>query len=134
MGDMLHRAIITALVAVHLFLLAWAIIGIAEFVSGQVIWPGATNPDFPRWMLLAQWVALPLTALVFLLGYAFGWRGMPSLLLAGYAVLAALCAYQTFFLLTHDTRFIAMALEYAAYVAIGIFLFRSARVQARLAA
>ena len=134
MSDMLYRAVVTALIAVHLFLFAWAAIGIAEFVSGQVIWPGATNPTFPRWMLVAQWAALLATGLVFPVGYAFGWRAMPYMLIAGYVALGALCAYQTFFLLVHDTRFIAMAMEYAAYIAIGIFLFRSARMQARLSA
>jgi len=130
--DTASRVIVWVLVAVHLFLLAWAVVGLAEFVSGSVIWPGATNPGFPDWMLLAQWAALMATALIFLLGYQARWRAMPEALAASYVVLGALCAYQTFFLLHHDTRFLAMAAEYAAYIAIVVFLYRSKFIVARL--
>ena len=79
--DTASRGIVWILVAAHLFLLVWAVVGLAEFVSGQVLWPGATNPGFPRWMLLVQWAALLATALTFLVGYQARWRAMPKALL-----------------------------------------------------
>jgi hypothetical protein len=39
--------------------------------------------------------------------------------------MALVCAYQTFFILTNATRFRAMAIEYAEYAAILLFLFAS---------
>lgn len=134
MATFASRLAIVVLIAVHLFLLVWAIAGFIELLTGRAVWEGATSPEFPEWMLWAQWPPILLTALAFLVGYAVRWPLMPHAVVAGYVVLGALCAYQTFFLLTHDTRFIAMAVEYAAYIVIGLFLFRSALVNERLGA
>lgn len=133
MGLLVSRAAIAILLSVHLFLVVWAVAGIFEMATGYAVWEGAISPGFPDWMLWLQWPPILLTGLAFVAGYALRWPQMPQAVIAGYAVLAALCAYQTFFLLTHDTRFLAMAAEYAAYIAIGLFLLRSRLVRARLA-
>jgi hypothetical protein len=46
-------------------------------------------------------------------------------MLVVYGAMAAVCAYQTFFLLTDADRFRGMAIEYAEYALILVFLFRS---------
>lgn len=134
MPDLLPRLVVGVLVALHLFLAAWALVGLAEFFAPQVPWRRVSNPLFPEWMLHAQWLAILPTALVFLVGYALGWPYMPAALGVGYAAMAGLCAYQTVFLLQHDTRYLAMAAEYAAYVGILVFLVRSEYVRAHLGA
>ena len=60
---------------------------------------------------------------IFLGGYAVRWSGTPVAL--AYVCLAALCAVETFGFLVSRTRFLGMAVECAAYVAIVIFLFRA---------
>lgn len=132
MAELLPRITVWLLMGVHLFLIAWAVVGLIEFVSPQVPWPRVSNPLFPGWVLLAQWLLILPAALVFVLGYWAAWPQMPMVLAIGYALMASLCAYQTFTILENDTRFLAMAAEYAAYVAIVIFLFRSEYVQDRL--
>lgn len=111
------------LVVVHLGLFAWAATGMAELLFSRVPWPRISNPLFSDQMLLTQWLLSLGAALIFLFGLALGWRNMPVALAVCYAAMAAVCAYQTFFILENDSRFIAMAVEYAAYVAIVTFLF-----------
>lgn len=48
---------------------------------------------------------------------------------AAYAAMAALCAVETFGFLVHDGRFLAMGLEYFAYLAILLFLYRARLAQ-----
>lgn len=133
MNDLLPRVVIGGLIAVHLFLIAWALVGLAEYVSATVPWPRVSNPLFPKWVLLAQWLLILPTALAFVAGYAWSWPQMPLAVTFGYVCMAALCAYQTFTILENDGRFLAMAAEYCAYVGIALFLFRSDFVQTRLA-
>lgn len=132
MDELVPRVVVGVLVAVHLFLAAWTLVGLAEFFASQVPWRPISNPLFPPWMLLAQWLAILPTAIVFLAGYALGWQYMPHALGVGYAAMAGLCAYQTVYLLKHDTRFLAMAAEYVAYIAILVFLLKSNHVRQRL--
>jgi len=44
--------------------------------------------------------------------------------------MATVCLIETTTYLVHDARWLAMGLEYAAYIGIGLFLFRSAWAQA----
>lgn len=119
------RFIGKALVVVHLVLLAWAIIGFAEMLLSAVPWPAISNPLFSSAMLLLQWVVVSAAAATFLLGYFRRWPRLPRAMVAWYVVMAVICAYQNFTILQHPTRFIEMTLEYAAYVAIGFYLFLS---------
>lgn len=133
MTGLAPRIVMDVLMAVHVFLALWALVGLMEFAAARVPWPRVSNPLFPEWMLLAQWLAILPTAIAFLVGYALGWPYMPHAVTAGYYVMGALCAYQTVFLLQHETRYLAMAAEYAAYAAIAVFLFRSDHLRDRLA-
>lgn len=47
--------------------------------------------------------------------------------------MAAMCAYETFFSLTNDSRFLAMAIEYSEYALILAFLFLSDYMRQRFA-
>lgn len=117
------------LVVVHLGLFAWAATGMAELLFSRVPWPRISNPLFSDQMLLTQWLLSLGAALVFLSGLALGWRNMPAVLAVCYAAMAAVCAYQTFFILENASRFVAMGAEYAAYVAIVTFLFSTTHWQ-----
>jgi hypothetical protein len=48
-----------------------------------------------------------------------------------YSGMAAMCAYETFFILTDPNRYRAMAIEYAEYALILAFLFFSSPMQQR---
>jgi hypothetical protein len=50
-----------------------------------------------------------------------------------YAAMAAMCAYETFFVLSNPSRYRAMAIEYSEYAIILLFLFRSQRMQEHFA-
>ena len=133
MTDRVARLAMGLLLLVHVFLLAWALAGLADWLLPRTPWPEVSNPLFPRWVLLLQWLFILATAAVFLLGYALRWRHMPVAVAVGYAAMAAPCALETTVYLQHAFRYPAMAIEYAAYLLILWFLFRSGFVRRRLA-
>ncbi|MEP0710271.1 hypothetical protein [Parvibaculum sp.] len=130
MGETLSRLTMTGLLFLHVALLVWALTGLAEWIFGAVPWPAVANPLFPRPMLLAHWLSVAVTACIFLAGYALRWPGTPLAVAAGYAAMATVCLIETTQYLVHDARWLAMGLEYAAYLGIGFYLFRSAHAQA----
>lgn len=134
MNEIASRLLIALLVLVHVFLFGWAVAGLAEWLLPSVPWPSLANPLFPDTVLLLQWLFILVTACTFLLGYAARWRHMPHAVAVGYLAMAALCAVETVGFLRHDLRYLAMALEYAAYILILLFLFRSRYVRRRLGA
>jgi hypothetical protein len=129
----LERSIGLLLVVVHGGLALWALVGFAELALAQVPWNRVSNPLFSTSMLLLQWSLIATAAGVFIVGYTRRWHGLPVAMSIIYGMMAATCAYQTFFILTHAGRFRAMAIEYAEYAAILGFLFYTERSQLRAA-
>ena len=125
MPDALARAFALFLVAVHVGLAGWALVGFAELALAEVPWRRLSNPLFSRAMLATQWTLIAVAAAIFIGGYFGRWRHTPVALLFTYGAMASVCAYQTFFILTHPARFRAMAIEYLEYAVILLFLFSS---------
>ena len=134
MPDSLARLMAWGLVAVHVGLGLWALVGFLELALPEVPWTRLSNPLFSRPMLLLQWSLITLAAMVFIGGYAWRWRHTPVAMSVVYGAMALVCAYQTFFVLTHPTRFRAMAIEYAEYSSILAFLFLSSHMRERFGA
>jgi hypothetical protein len=130
MSETLSRLFMMGLLVLHVALLVWALMGLAEWIFGAVPWPAVANPLFPRPMLLAHWLSVVLTTSVFLAGYALRWPGTPLAVAVGYAAMATVCLIETTQYLVHDGRWLSMGLEYAAYLGIGFYLFRSTHAQA----
>jgi hypothetical protein len=133
MPDSLARLVAWGLVAVHAGLGAWALVGFAELALPQVPWTRLSNPLFSRPMLLLQWSLIAMAAAMFIGGYALRFRHTPLAMSVIYGAMALVCAYQTFFILTHAARFRAMAIEYTEYAAILAFLFLSTHMRERFA-
>lgn len=126
------RVLALVLLVVHAGLLVWALAGFAEMAWANPPWPPVSNPLFSDATLLLQWCVVAGAALTFLGGYAGRWPRLPAAMVAWYVVMAAVCAWQTFFILEHPSRFALMALEYAEYVAIAIYLHLSPHIRGRL--
>lgn len=131
MGQLGTSVVTALLLLLHAALLVWAAGGLIEPWLAAAPWPALSNPLFPPWLQLAQWLTVLATAVVFLLGYALRWRLLPLAMTAGYAAMATVCAVQTFGYLRHDGRFLDMTIEYAAYLAILTFLFRAPAMRRR---
>lgn len=129
MGATLPKLFVAGLIVLHAGLLIWAVTGFAEWFMAEVPWPRVANPLFPSGVLLAHWLSVLVTAALFLGGFALHWPATPAAVAYGYAAMATVCLIETTTYLVHDTRWLAMGLEYAAYIGIGWFLFRSAYVQ-----
>jgi hypothetical protein len=122
MPETLARIIAALLLVVHAGLGLWALVGFAELLF-DVPWSPVSNPLFSPPMLLLQWTLIATASLTFIVGYARRWPPLPKAMLAIYGAMALVCAYQTFLVLTSPTRFRAMAIEYAEYTLILLFLF-----------
>jgi hypothetical protein len=133
MARILSRWFMGLLLVVHAGLILWAGVGLAEWFLSTVPWQRVANPLFPPAMLLAQWLSILGTSGIFLAGYLLRWPGTPTAVTLGYAVMASICAVQTFGYLVHASRFVDMGLEYATYVVIALYLFRSALARERFA-
>jgi hypothetical protein len=132
-GPSLARFVAWGLIAIHVGLAAWAVIGFAELALPRVPWSRLSNPLFSRSMLALQWSLIASAAVVFVAGYFGRWRWTPVAMSVIYAAMALVCAYQTFFILAHPSRFREMAIEYAEYAFILVFLFRSQHMRERFA-
>jgi hypothetical protein len=127
----LERGLAAALVVVHAGLLAWGLIGFAELTLPTVPWRRISNPLFSTPMLALQWSLAVLAGATYLAGFFLRWSPTPMVMTAIFTTMAVVCAYQNFFILTNPARFRAMALEYAAYALILVFLFSSKLMRAR---
>jgi hypothetical protein len=127
----MERIVAGVLVAVHLGLLAWALVGFAELLLPGVPWKRLSNPLFSTAMLGLQWSLIAVASTTFVFGFIRQWRATPWVMAAVYGAMAAVCAYQTFFVLTDPMRFRAMAIEYVEYALILVFLFRSPYMRTR---
>ncbi|MCV0397460.1 MAG: hypothetical protein K5872_16555 [Rhizobiaceae bacterium] len=126
------RLVAGLLVLTHAVLLAWAAAGLVEMAWIDTPWPPISNPLFSNAMLLLQWLVVAGAALTFLFGFARRWPRLREVMTGWYLVMAAICAWQTFFTLESEWRFAAMALEYAAYAGIILYLHRSTYMRERL--
>jgi hypothetical protein len=122
----LASVVLLALVAVHLVLAGWATVGLIEWFRPTVPWPRLSNPHLLNGILFLHWMLMLLAGGVFLVGYSARWSGTPTALAIAYVCLAAFCAVESFGFLVHRSKFLDMALEYAAYAAIIVFLLRAA--------
>lgn len=111
-----------ALLALHIGLAVWAVLGMVEFLTPEQIAFGLTNRHFPGWMQLLHWLAIGTGASAFLLT----WQRFPDARLpamaAAYGLMAVVCLIQTLLFLQHPGKWRDMALEYAAYLAILWFI------------
>ncbi len=128
----LDRLIAVFLFVVHSGLLVWALIGLAELFVPAVRWAPISNPLFSPGTLLLQWTLVAGAALTFLFGWSMAWSPLRQTMACWYAAMALTCAWQTFFILENDSRFVAMAIEYAEYAAILAWLFLSPLVTRRI--
>lgn len=125
------QALVAALLLLHVLLAVWAIVGLIEWFLPAVPWPRVSNPLFPPYVLLLQWLLILIAAGTFILGYARRWRRTPEAMLAAYAAMACLCAIETFWFLQHQARFIEMFVEYLEYAAVLVFLFNGGVMRER---
>lgn len=124
MRSFLSRLLPPLLLVVHFALLLWALVGLAEWFVASVPWPRLSNVLFPQWLLLWHWLAILAASAIFLGGYFRCWPFTPKAMVPAYAMMAAVCVVETFGFLTHPLRFVAMALEFSAYIGISIALRR----------
>lgn len=114
------------LVLIHTFLWLWSFGGALEWLSINVPWKPYSNPEFPHWLLFFHWGTVLFTATVFLYGYFTRWSSTPHFMAIGYGMMAIVCVVETFWFMTSKTKFLAMGLEYTAYIVILFILYNPA--------
>lgn len=80
---------------------------------------------------MLHWLAILAASTLFLLGYTMRWYYTSNIMVCAYGFMAVVCAIETVWFLTHPLRFVAMAFEYGAYIAIVFALKRVPILAAR---
>jgi hypothetical protein len=109
------RVLGAVLLAVHAVLVLWGAAGLAELAGPVPSWAAVANPELPGGVLVVHWLAMLGAGSVFVIGYLVRWPATPAAMVVAYAVLATVCAVETFGYLTGEFRFLNMAAEYTAY-------------------
>lgn len=110
---------------IHLLLGVWAVGGFLEMIFDQVPWKPFTNPEFPNWPLLFHWGSVLFASVTFCFGYLTHWPKTPLFMMIAYSIMALVCAVEPFGYMTSDSKYLAMAAEYAAYIFILFLLYKS---------
>lgn len=88
-------------------------------------WEPFTNPLFPNWLLLIHWGSILFASVSFSYGYLTHWPKTPLFMSVAYALMALVCVVETFGYMTSDSKYLAMAAEYTAYIFILFLLYKS---------
>lgn len=131
MPPIVSRLFAALLVLVHIGLAGWALVGVTEMLVAEVPWERVSNPLFGPGMLALQWGLILVASATFIGGYLRRWRHTPVAMAVVYGAMSLTCAWQTLFILQHDTRFREMGIEYAEYAVILVFLFFSEHARTR---
>ncbi len=113
------------LAGIHTYLAIWSLGGFAEWIFHDVPWKPFSNPDFPRWVLFFHWTSIGFASTVFLYGYFTRWWRTPKYVTIGYGMMAAVCVVETFWFMTSESKYLAMGLEFTAYILILILLYHA---------
>ena len=112
-------------------LLCWGVLGHLEYMLPGLTM-GLQNNSFPAGLQFIHFFALVLTGLFFFLGYLSRWPVTIHASITMYAVLATICFIETIDFGAFGggaTGVMIMLIEFALYVALSIYLRRSAAVQ-----
>lgn len=123
---MMFKIIGIGLVIIHIFLGLWSFGGMIEWLMPDVPWEAYSNPEFPGWLLFIHWSSVIFASAFFLYGYFTRWNKTPRFMAIGYGLMALVCLIETFGFMTSETKFLAMGLEYSAYILILIILYNPA--------
>lgn len=110
--------------SVNAVLWLWALVGLIEWLVGPLFWMPISNPELPRNILLLQWILCLAVPTILFVGFATRWHLTPVAAVVGYALMAMLCAVETFGYMTNESRFLAIAIEYTTYIIFGLLLFQ----------
>ncbi|MEM9833912.1 MAG: hypothetical protein AAF944_24995 [Bacteroidota bacterium] len=113
----MFKALGYLLIGVHLFC------GFLEMILQKIPWKPFANPEFPNWLLVIHWSSVLFAAIGFLSGYFTRWGKTPQLMTVAYGIMALVCVVETFSYMTSKTKYLAMGVEYVAYLLILILLF-----------
>ena len=113
------------LFVIHLILLLWAAGGIIEMITPEVMWKPYTNPEFPGWVLVIHWGSVLFASVIFLYGYLTHWSRTPYVMIIAYGLMSLVCLIETFGFMTGKSKYLLMAIEFTAYIAILLLLFKT---------
>lgn len=111
------------LLIIHIFLWIWSVGGMFEWLLPAVPWMAYSNDEFPRLLLFFHWSVVIFASTGFLYGYFTRWHATPDFMIIGYGLMAVICVIETFGYMTNETKYLAMGLEFTAYIII-IFILR----------
>ena len=110
-------------------MLPWGILGFLEYFTGVAPLAPLQNPTFPRGTQFIHWLLISASGGIYLAGYFTKWKHTPFAMVVIYAMLATLCAVETFDFMTNQGRHGSFVQECVGYIVISVYLFRSQRMR-----
>lgn len=107
----------------------WGVLGFLEYGFQFAPLMPLQNADFPAGTQLVHWILITSSGGTYLAGYATRWRHTPFAMSVLFAMLATLCAVETFDFMTRPDRYSAFTREVIYYVLISVYLHRSERMR-----
>lgn len=107
----------------------WGALGLLEYCFQIAPLMPLQNANFPAGTQLIHWILILGSGGVYLAGYATRWRHTPFAMAIVFAMLATLCAIETFDFMTRPDRYSAFTREVIYYVLIAAYLHRSKRMR-----
>lgn len=126
----LSRVFSYLLLLAAMTMLAWGSLGLLEYLFGIAPLMPLQNPTFPPGTQLIHWVLIIASGVIFLGGYFLRWRHTPLAMIVVYAMLATLCAVETFDFMENPGRYTSWVVECINYVLVSLYLTRSQRMRA----
>ena len=111
-------------------LFGWGLLGMLEYLFGFAPLMPLQNANFPAGTQLVHWILILGAGTTYLVGYFTRWKHTPFAMVVLFAMLATLCAIETFDFMTRPDRYSAYAREVTYYVIMSVFLLRSVRMRA----
>lgn len=127
----LGRRVLVGLLIISTGLLSWGLLGLLEYAFPPLNL-GLQNGRFPSGLQFIHFFALVLTGAIFVLGYLKRWPHTPYATITMYAVLATICFIETMDFGAFGggaTGVMIMLLEFALYIALSVYLLRSAAIR-----
>ena len=104
---------------------SWGVLGFLEYFTGLAPVTGLQNINFPNGTQFIHWLLITASGATFLVGYITRWKHTPIVKVVLYAMLATMCAIQTFDFMTEPWRYRSFVTEIIMYILNSVFLLKS---------
>ncbi len=107
----------------------WGVLGFLEYFTGLAPLMNLQNVNFPKGTQFIHWLLITSSGATLLFGYLLRWKHTPFVMVVLFAMLATMCAIQTFDFMTEPWRYRSFVNEVIMYIVMSVFLLKSSYIK-----